>query len=176
MKLHHSPPVHLMYIPEAEAINQALLDGFDRELNGEHTHQSHFELGRFENTYIERTAIPEMEKLIDIALEAARKILGKNALKVGFWFNAMQPGQRTLRHNHDEDDELLSCVYYVSAPEESGDLIVHHADGSLRVKPEVGKFVFFSPRLAHEVEENHSNQRRLSIAFNFGETNAGIND
>jgi uncharacterized cupin superfamily protein len=87
---------------------------------------------------------------------------------MGFWFNAMQPGDKTARHNHDEEDELLSCVYYITAPQNSGDLLLFDQDETLRVTPEAGKLVLFSPKLAHAVEENRSDQQRLSVAFNFG--------
>jgi ectoine hydroxylase-related dioxygenase (phytanoyl-CoA dioxygenase family) len=87
---------------------------------------------------------------------------------MGFWFNAMQPGDKTARHNHDEEDELLSCVYYITAPQQSGDLLLFDREETLRVTPEAGKLVLFSPKLAHAVDENRSDQQRLSVAFNFG--------
>ena len=72
----------------------------------------------------------------------------------------------------EEEDELLSCVYYLQTPADCGDLLVHHAGGTERITPTEGQFVFFSPKLAHEVEENRSGKQRLSVAFNFGPANA----
>jgi len=162
------PPLYLGELPDHQRLNQQLIEAFAREQLGPSSRQSHFELGRFENTYIDRSAIPEIEPLIDAARQAAQSILQQDNLKLGFWFNVMAPGERTARHNHEEEDELLSCVYYLQAPAHCGDLLVHHAGGTERIRPREGRFVFFSPKLAHEVEENRSPHQRLSVAFNFG--------
>ena len=80
----------------------------------------------------------------------------------------MPPGAITTKHSHDDDDELLSCVYYVAVPDNSGDLIIHTDNENLRINPEEGMFVFFKPDVMHEVTENLSSESRLSIAINFG--------
>jgi len=168
LSLQSRPPLHLGVIADAAALNQRVIQAFQREAEGPASRQSHLELGRYENTYIQQQAIPEIDPLCEAALQGARQILGRDDLKYGFWFNAMQPGERTARHNHEEQDELLSCVYYLRTPPGCGDLLVHHRDGVARITPQAGHFVFFSPRLAHEVEPNRSEQLRLSVAFNFG--------
>jgi hypothetical protein len=168
LELTHQPPVHIGEVHNHAALDRTLIAAFDREFGGPHMRQSHLELGRYENTWIERHAIPEIEPLLDLAGEAARRILGRGDLRLGFWFNLMQPGERTARHNHEEDDELLSGVYYLETPPDCGDLVVYHPDGPTRIAPCEGRFVFFAPRLAHAVEENRSGRRRLSVAFNFG--------
>ena len=91
-----------------------------------------------------------------------------NKLVSGFWFNAMRPGDITTVHTHDDDDELLSCVYYISVPDNSGDLVITENNEKLVLKPEAGSFVFLSPEILHEVSRNESNDSRLSMAFNFG--------
>lgn len=169
LHLIHEPPLHYTSLPGFRALNESLLAGFEREINGPHVRQSHYELGRYENTYIKRAAIPEIEPLCAAAMAGGREILGQNELKLGFWFNIMQPGDRTARHNHEEEDELLSCVYYLAAPENSGDLLLFTAAREIRMPPVEGRLVFFSPRLAHAVAENRSGARRVSIAFNFGQ-------
>jgi ectoine hydroxylase-related dioxygenase (phytanoyl-CoA dioxygenase family) len=168
MHLTYQAPIHFAQMGSHIALNQAVLQGFQREAKGPHTCHSHYELGRYENTAIAKHAIPEIEPVYAAAMQAAREILQQNQLKCGFWFNAMQPGQKTARHNHVESDELLSCVYYISAPNNSGKLILHTADGRQSITPQDGMFVFFPPNLAHEVEENKSAEQRLSLAFNFG--------
>jgi len=83
----------------------------------------------------------------------------------------MQAGHSTSTHTHEEDDELLSGVYYISVPKESGDLIlgdVSKDEKRIRITPEEGEFIFFSPKLLHAVEENQSSELRLSIGVNFG--------
>ena len=171
LTIQNRPPLHIGKLADHSSLNRNLIAAFEREQGGPHSRQSHFEWGRFENSYIARSAIPEIEPLIAAAEQAAHTILQREDLRLGFWFNAMAPGQRTARHNHEEDDELLSCVYYLDTAKDCGDLLVHHAGGTERITPEEGRFVFFSPKLAHEVEENRSPKRRLSVAFNFGPAN-----
>ena len=89
-------------------------------------------------------------------------------LQAGCWFNHMPPGAVTTLHSHDDDDELLSAVYYVSVPENSGSLVIHQHDEQHVITPVEGKFVFFAPDVAHEVSENLSTRERLSIGINFG--------
>ena len=86
----------------------------------------------------------------------------------------MPPGSTTTLHTHDDADELMSAVYYVNVPENSGRLVIHEKkDGvgsrKIEITPEAGDFIFFKPDVAHEVTRNNSAQSRLSIAFNFGQ-------
>lgn len=171
LQLEQHPPLVFGRMSNYDTLNPAIINAFRREQGGPFSRQSHFELGRYENSYIERAAIPEIEPLCIAASQAAAEITGRTDLKLGFWFNEMAPGQKTARHNHKEEDELLSCVYYLQTPPDSGDLLVYHAGGTTRVTPQAGRFVFFPPRLAHEVEENLSGETRLSVAFNFGPSN-----
>lgn len=168
MLLTHEPPVHFATLPHWEEANRSLLAALKRELAGTQVHHSHYELGRYENTYIALEAIPEIDSVRAAATLAAQTILRREKLKLGFWFNIMRPGDRTARHNHEEEDELLSCVYYLSAPENCGDLLLYPAQGAVRITPVEGRFVFFSPKLTHAVEENRSGRQRVSVAFNFG--------
>ena len=132
--------------------------------------QSHHFEGRFENTYIEASDIPAIATLLTLVKHQAGQLLGVSmeTLKTGFWFNAMQAGQRTAPHHHDENDELLSAVYYIRVPEHSGDLVLHGDDRKIMVQPEEGKLVMFAPAVLHEVTVNHSAEMRLSVAMNVG--------
>jgi len=161
-------PLTIAWLDDFDSLNQSILKAYDREAQGQFSRHSHLELGRYENTYIDISAIPEFQPLADAVKHTAQTLLQQTELKMGFWFNAMQPGDKTARHNHDEEDELLSCVYYITAPQNSGDLLLFDCDETLRVTPEAGKLVLFAPKLAHAVEENRSDQQRLSVAFNFG--------
>lgn len=91
-----------------------------------------------------------------------------DALKAGFWFNAMGTGHRTVPHHHDENDELLSAVYYIRVPDNSGDLILHDDGKEIVVRPQAGKLVMFAPNVVHEVTVNLSAEMRLSVAVNIG--------
>ena len=154
----------------AETLNKALLTGYLALANAPETRSSHYFAGRYENVYIGPTQLPAYAELLRIARELAADILATETgcLKVGGWFNAMQPGQATVMHSHDDADEVLSAVYYVEVPPGSGDLVLMAEQHPVIVSPQVGSFVFFSPHLQHEVTANCSSGLRLSIGMNVG--------
>ncbi len=157
--------------------NKALESAYMAIKDSSESVKTHYLGGRFENIYIDRGRIPSLAELLDEAIQYASQILDtyKNSdlkLKVGFWFNEMQAGHKTSAHTHDEDDELLSGVYYINVPESSGNLVLgdttKESDECVSITPIAGEFIFFSPRLLHAVDENESGQMRLSIGMNFG--------
>jgi len=162
--------IHSGFLTDAERLNHCILTAFADLTAADFSHRTHFFGGRFENLYLDRDRIPELGIVLDQAERWAREILswGDRPLGCGFWLNAQGPGQSTSEHTHEEIDELLSGVYYLSAPERSGDLILRDGLLSTRVTPRAGLFLFFPPSLSHRVETNHSNALRLSLAFNFG--------
>ena len=171
MKIASLPPVKLVRIPDADALNVRLLERFQSLLDSPDIRRSHFFHGRHENLYIDRERIPEVLPLIAAGEKAALQILNRSdPLRCGYWFNQMGPGHQTSLHTHDEDDELLSAVYYVTAPENSGDLVIEATPVTIRVRPSPGLMVLFPPDLPHAVDTNESTQGRLSVAFNFGPT------
>jgi hypothetical protein len=157
----------------SSAQNKALVKAYLTQKDASDVIKTHYIKGRFENIYLQREKLPCLTGLLDEGVKRASQVLeNTQALKVGFWFNEMQAGDSTSLHNHDEDDELLSGVYYLSVPHNSGKLVLGDTSKStencLKVMPREGEFIFFSPRLLHEVEENKSSQVRLSIGMNFG--------
>ena len=153
-----------------DKLNTSLYERF-MELSGtERIRQSHHFGDRFENTYIEEVDIPEMAAVLNVLKQQAGQLLGISAdkLKAGFWFNAMEAGHRTTLHHHDENDELLSAVYYIRVPENSGDLILHDGDKQVSIQPQEGKLVMFAPDLLHEVTAHLGSGLRLSVAMNVG--------
>ncbi|NNJ94613.1 MAG: hypothetical protein HKP57_07705, partial [Halobacteria archaeon] len=58
--------------------------------------------------------------------------------------------------------------YYIRVPGNSGDLVLHAEGGRTIIRPQAGKLVLFAPDVVHEVTVNHSNEMRLSVAFNVG--------
>lgn len=161
---HHLPCLRAL------ALNPALRACFEALRDAPTTRHSHYFGGRYENTYIDPAACPAFAELLQIAREHAAKILEKSEsdLKVGGWFNAMRPGASTTLHSHDDDQELLSCVYYIEVAPGCGDLLLHYPDNSVTITPEAGMFVFFPPDLPHEVSPNHSRIERLSVGINVG--------
>jgi hypothetical protein len=159
-----------LILGEPDKLNASLcarvlkLSGTDR------VRQTHHFAGRFENTYIEEADIPDIAVVLNRVKQQAGQLLGIEAdtLKAGFWFNAMEAGHRTTLHHHDENDELLSAVYYIRVPENSGNLILHDADRKVCIQPQEGKLVMFAPDVLHEVTANLSSELRLSVGMNIG--------
>ena len=153
---------------KADSFNKALLDGFLNHQHDADIKRSHLFNGRYENIYLDIEQVPELGDLLDEACRHASRILDIDDLQAGCWFNYMPPGAVTTRHSHDDGDELLSAVYYVSVPADSGELIIHDNHHQHRITPQQGMFVFFAPDVVHEVSRNISTADRLSIAINFG--------
>lgn len=151
-------------------VNQYAFKYFESLNDDDFKEKTHKFNGRYENIYLESKKIPMLNIIIDAANENAATILNtkREKLKSGFWLNEMKPGDVTTAHTHDDTDEILSCVYYIKVPENSGNLILTHNKEKTIIKPEEGMFIFFSPETLHEVSKNESNASRLSIAFNFG--------
>jgi len=157
-------------LTESANLNTSLYTRF-MELSGtDRVRQTHHFGGRFENIYIELADIPLMARVLEVMKQQAGELLKMpvNTLKAGFWFNAMQAGHRTTLHTHDENDELLSGVYYIQVPENSGDLILHDAGSKISIQPQEGKLVTFTPSMPHEVTEHLGSGLRLSVAMNIG--------
>jgi hypothetical protein len=165
------PNTHITYCSKAKTLNRALLDGFLQHQLDDDIRRSHLFNGRYENIYLTSAQIPELQELLDEARDHAGRILGIDDLQAGCWFNYMPPGAVTTVHSHDDYDELLSGVYYVSVPKNSGNLIIHQDNQQHVITPEEGMFVFFAPEAVHEVSENMSADDRLSIGINFGRRN-----
>jgi hypothetical protein len=168
--LWESTPIRRCSVPDAQGLNARILAAFEAMGPDDFDHRSHLIGGRYENLYLDRTRMPALVPILDHALACAGRILGypPEALRCGFWFNAMGPGQSTSEHTHEENDELLSAVYYVEAPEGSGDLVLYDGPLAIHVAPEAGVLLFFPPALPHSVEANRSGRARLSIGINFG--------
>ena len=107
------------------ALNKTLLAAFLKQQNKASVRKTHLFEGRYENIYLNEVHIPELTQLIKNAVNSAEIILKTQNLRAGYWFNYMPPGSTTTLHTHDDDDELLSAVYYVHVPEDSGNLIIY---------------------------------------------------
>lgn len=160
--------VYLLCLPDADKLNPLIRQQFEAAKQAPSSHQTHHLHGRFENTYVDKDLLPALQPLFEYALGHARHLTGRSDLKFGFWFNEMGPGHRTSLHSHEEQDELLSAVYYVTIPPNSGRLLLHLDEGVQAIDPEDGMLLFFPPDLPHEVETNLSGETRLSLAMNFG--------
>ena len=153
-------------------INSAIETGFLKHHKNAGIRKTHLFEGRYENIYLNEQHITALKPLLNEAVKLAEDFLQIKKLRAGYWFNYMPPGATTTLHTHDDDDELLSCVYYVNVPENSGNLILYDDSDNTRQKIEIhsttSDFIFFKPDVRHEVSKNNSAEYRLSIGFNFG--------
>lgn len=153
-----------------QRINQQLWEQYSVACNRPDIKRTHYFSGRYENIYIDTEHIPALEAVLEAARRQAGRLLSRPAtdLSIGFWFNEMRAGHITLPHRHDEDNELLSAVYYIRVPECSGDLVLTAGRERKTITPREGMLVYFAPDVLHEVTENRSASTRLSIGMNFG--------
>lgn len=145
----------------------AAIQALPEEAFARRTHLFH---GRYENLYIEAGQLPGLTAILAAGLAKAAEILGRNSdkLKMGFWLNIMRRGDVTTLHRHDDDDELLSAVYYVQANEGSARFRLQEQGEVHEVIPVSGRFMFFDPALPHEVLTHELESPRISIGINFG--------
>lgn len=132
--------------------------------------RSHFFHGRYENLYLDADKLPGLRPVLETALSKSATLLQQpvEELKLGFWLNIMHRGDVTTLHCHDDDDELLSAVYYVQAPDNSGLFRLHYAGEVKEIKPVAGRFMFFDPAGLHEVSEHENEIPRISVGINIG--------
>jgi len=167
-------PYREFQLPDATALNACLYARYLALCAAGRIAQTHHVGGRFENTYVALADIPEIAMVLDVFRQQAGRWLGMPAesLRAGFWFNAMEHGQRTSLHHHDENDELLSAAYYIRVPERSGELVLYAGDARITVRPQAGKLVMFAPAVLHEVTASRSRALRLSVGMNVGPADA----
>tara|TARA_B100000287_G_C20147837_1_gene588927 strand:+ start:24 stop:569 length:546 start_codon:yes stop_codon:yes gene_type:complete len=105
-----------------------------------------------------------------------------NSFNIYAWVNVNGEGHSNNKHSHFTSDILISGVYYVKVPEDSGNIRFYDPRGELihktldwkyyhnyqyhYIKPKEGQMIFFPCWLEHDVEPNQSNDERVSIAFN----------
>ena len=127
--------------------------------------------------------------LSQVVAETGRRIdgitsdLGLGKLRLnGLWINVSEPGDRNDWHYHQFT--VLSAVYYVQVPDQSGDLRVERPDIQSHYwrrsagtdprtaqvwsyRPQGGDLLIFPAYLRHDVEANQSKRARVSIAMNY---------
>ena len=134
--------------------------------------------------------LPEYAKLVDILYSAQRTIYDQEYYESepflgNMWANINPPGGSNRAHIHP--NSLWSGVYYVKAPQNSGQLKIEDPrsvalmsrprqkdvpkpDRLLRehhYEPKTGRLIMFPSWLNHCVDPNNSNDIRISVSFNF---------
>ena len=155
---------------DCDALNATLRARIELLPQSDIVRRHHYLGGRYENLYVAFESIPEIRVILDLATAHAAHILNrpKRDLRVGWWLNIMRPGDITFAHTHDADDEILSGVYYIDVPPDSGKLVLIDGVRREEVQPHAGMFIFFAPEILHEVTRNESGRPRISVGFNIG--------
>ena len=104
-----------------------------------------------------------------------------------YWYN-LNP-KFTYNREHIHANSLVSGVYYIKVPKDSGQLVFHRTDATaflnlydfyktldtcstFKINPCPGMLVVFPASFTHSVEQNMSEEPRVSVAFNFKITGA----
>lgn len=162
--------IHTGFMPDAIEHNRQIMDVYLQLSEQDILKRTHFFNGRYENLYLQRERISALKIVLEQAEKFASRILDYplNQLRSGFWINHMGPNAVTTEHNHDEDGELLSGVYYIQVPQNSGELVIVDRYSRTLIMPRAGQFVFFAPAVLHSVCMNNSGESRISMGMNFG--------
>jgi len=133
---------------------------------------------------------PEYKRLVDLLYEAQRTIYDQEHLDSepflgNMWANINPPGGMNMPHIHP--NALFSGVYYVKTQANSGRLKIFDPRPGAQIQmptrksgnpgkdlwrdaniePMTGRIIMFPSWLWHSVEENKSNDIRISVSFNF---------
>ena len=128
------------------------------------------------------------ETLKNIIMSSVSKLSMSDNLSytIEGWKNINEPGNFNCLHNHPRSD--LSGVLWIKAPKDSGNLVFsspqlfnryqeldsYTDEFALKTNsymtyffyPKEGKILIFPSNLDHEVEENKSDEDRISYSFN----------
>lgn len=164
------------YLRRISLLTENQLSNIDQYLqtllqkDAENLNKTHFFHDRYENIYLENSSNEDLNRLMTESLEICAQLLEVDIgeLDIGYWFNLMAPGHVTTLHTHDNLNELISGVVYLTVPENSGDLLLNSGDTEIILKPVTGNYIFFDPETPHRVTKNNSISHRLSIGMNIG--------
>jgi len=115
--------------------------------------------------------------------EVEKKLsLSKELRLHNLWYNVN--GLGSFNRPHDHPNCVVSGVYYISIPKNSGSIIFLNEDvgkfytlidlyneynsSTWKIDPEENKCILFPSYLKHYVEPNLNKKERISISFNYG--------
>jgi hypothetical protein len=81
-----------------------------------------------------------------------------------FWMNVNRPGHSNDWHRHEIDKP--AAVYYIQVPKNSGKILFKNDSMTYSIEPYSGLLLSFPGDIYHSVEENLSNESRISFAMN----------
>lgn len=112
--------------------------------------------------------------------------LVENSILTTMWANINYVGSSNKSHIHP--NSLWSGVYYIKTQKNCGSLVLEdpriaglmikpqyksstiqrHQASEIKIEPIEGKCIMFPAWLFHSVDINNSNDKRISVSFNFG--------
>jgi len=133
---------------------------------------------------IEHYDLSNLFQYIDTHVQKYINLCGARQHKKMFmahsWINFTGRGQGQASHQHE--DSVLSGVYYYQTTGRDGDLILENPNPFVMLElfpfgekvanisqhtPSVGKLILFPGWLRHKVNNNQSDDTRISISFNY---------
>jgi hypothetical protein len=100
------------------------------------------------------------------------------------WVNVREPGEQLEVHGHTES--AIAATYYIQVKDNCGDLVVFDSSQAIdwnnnrlssnpvlrerRYKPVEGRLIFFPSYVLHGVDENKSNDLRISLSTDLRKT------
>ena len=148
------------------SIEKILLDNYSNKL-GNDSRSS-----RYEDTYC--PPCPVVSHILDQITEDFYNITQKRVFVDDCWGHIHEKNMSTNTHIHPKC--FGSGVVYISVPEGSGRIVfVPNIDSMNRdafttsFPPEIGRYYIFPPYLEHYVTRNESEEKRISLSFNFQE-------
>ncbi|NCF28106.1 MAG: hypothetical protein GWP69_12040 [Gammaproteobacteria bacterium] len=188
-------PIWRLDFSDYQSVNTAIRDelealGWDKlgERQRAIIHPSHT---FSEDSFVTVDEVPSIQVVLEFFVSACNAIARERNWDTretqvtlqNYWVHATPPGELTQYHDHKPG--LLSGVYYVDKPENSGDLIFidvnpYQAYGprllpgetdpitrpEITFKADEGTMLIFPAWLPHKVPRNSSDRRRISISFN----------
>lgn len=168
----HRDLCHVVACPHCLPYHPAIIQRLFELKDSGQARKSHYFAGRYENIYLEPQDLPGIDVILASAINEAAQLLACEpaGLRLRFWFNLMQQDDVTLPHTHDVDDEVLSATYYLQIPPRAGKLRLRLAGGVREIEPVEGNYVFFDPRVEHEVTTHPHASARISLGLNLSYT------
>ena len=188
-------PIWRFGFSEFEAVNTVILENLDRlgwdTLDARQRTIVHAAHTFSEDRFVTVEEIPAIGIILEYFVKSCNAIARERNWDIreqevslrNYWVHATPPGEVTQYHDHKPG--LLSGVYYVDKPENSGDLVFvdvnpYHEYGpavlpgttdpiartEITMPADSGTMLVFPSWLPHKVPRNDSDRRRVSVSFN----------
>ena len=185
---HFPTPVYIQEVPNAVELNQYLeqkiiqwsqQDKGVSKTNAGGWHSTTDMNRKEEYNVLTKELFAMQEEIFKKEFLTQKPVLGN------MWANINYPGNSNRPHLHP--NSLFSGVYWIKAPEKSGNLMLYEPRPGVHTtmpnrkevklppelwrevhyQPKAGTIVMFPAWLWHEVKPNESNDTRISVSFNF---------